>query len=429
MDAGVALGETLLQRTHEVGIGAGHELIHEFDDGHFAAERAVHRSHFQADDAAADDEQFLRNVGEQQRVGRIHHARVVPRKTGQLHGLRTGGDDRVPEAHEFFAVFRVDFDLVRRHERAGAGDDRDLALLAHAGEAAVHLRDDLVLVRAQLVEFDFRRAEGDADVGGVRGFVDDARGVQQRLRRNAADVEADAAERAVAFDEHDVLAEVGGAERGRVAAGAGAEHDDVAVEVGLAARIAGGFRCGRSGRCRSGGRGSSRCRRGCRFRRRRGRSGSGRSGRAFGLDDGDDAAFRNLVADLHAHFLDDAGDARRHFHRRLVRFQRDQALVLRDRLAGLDQNLDDRHALEIADVRNLDLDSAHAGILLRGERRSSRAEKSRVIQPNRRRVAMAAFCAIAATRAKRVHTDRDSTAHGQRLSSAHMRSRPCALAR
>ena len=42
--------------------------------------------------------------------------------------------------------------------------------------------------------------------------------VQQRLGRDAADVEADAAERLVALDQHDVEAEVGGPERGGVAA-------------------------------------------------------------------------------------------------------------------------------------------------------------------------------------------------------------------
>ena len=60
-------------------------------------------------------------------------------------------------------------------------------------------------------------------------FLDDLRGVQQRLRRNAADVEADAAELRPALDQRDFQAEIGGAERGGVAAGAGAEHDDFEI--------------------------------------------------------------------------------------------------------------------------------------------------------------------------------------------------------
>src|SRR5690606_27942094 len=82
---------------------------------------------------------------------------------------------------------------------------------------------------------DLRLAEVDAVVGGVLRLVDHRRRVQQRLGGNAADVEADAAELRVAFDQHGVEAEVGGAERGRVAAGAGTEDDDGAFDVGLAA--------------------------------------------------------------------------------------------------------------------------------------------------------------------------------------------------
>ena len=55
-------------------------------------------------------------------------------------------------------------------------------------------------------------------------FVDDLGGVQQRLGRNAADVQADAAQHGPAFDERDLESQVGGAERGGVAAGTGAQH-------------------------------------------------------------------------------------------------------------------------------------------------------------------------------------------------------------
>jgi hypothetical protein len=63
------------------------------------------------------------------------------------------------------------------------------------------------------------------------GFRDDAGGVQKRLRRDAADVETHAAERGVALDQHDLLAEIGRAERGGVAAGPGAQYQDVGMKV------------------------------------------------------------------------------------------------------------------------------------------------------------------------------------------------------
>ena len=113
----------------------------------------------------------------------------------------------------------------------------------------VELADDLVLPGAQLVEIDLRRAERDAVLGERLRLVHYRGDVQQRLRRNAADVEAYAAERRVALDQHRLHAEVGGAKRGAVAAGAGAQHEHLALDVGLAgvARGAGNGAAGAGG--------------------------------------------------------------------------------------------------------------------------------------------------------------------------------------
>ena len=69
--------------------------------------------------------------------------------------------------------------------------------------------------------------------------------------------------------------------------------------------------------------------------------------------------FGHLVAELDLEFLDHAGMAGRDFHGRLVGFHGDQRLVHLHRVARLDQQLDDGHFLEIADVGDLDLDQAH----------------------------------------------------------------------
>jgi hypothetical protein len=71
--------------------------------------------------------------------------------------------------------------------------------------------------------------------------------VQQGLGRNAADVEADAAEGGVALDDDRLHAEVGRAEGGGIAAGAGAEDEHVALDVGTAG-VAAGDRSGHRGR-------------------------------------------------------------------------------------------------------------------------------------------------------------------------------------
>jgi hypothetical protein len=210
----------------------------------------------------------------------------------------------------------------------------------------------------ELGGIDRGRAVGDAEVAEVRDLVDHRGDVEQRLRRNAADVEANAAERGIALDEDDLEAEVGGAKRRRVAARAGAENEQVADDV-----AAGRGRCSRS---RRGSRCRCRRRRRLRGRSRRRRCRSGCRRRCSGLARGstgvgtfesqDQRPFAHLVADRDAHVLDDAGGARRNLHRRLVAFDGDQALLERDRVARLDEHLDDRDVGEVADVRNPDID-------------------------------------------------------------------------
>ena len=90
-----------------------------------------------------------------------------------------------------------------------------------------------------------------AVLGHLLGLGDHLGRVQQRLGRDAADVEADPAQRAAAVHQDDLFAQVGGPEGGGVAAGTGAEHQDLGVLVAalagrhrLAARPPAWCRCG-----------------------------------------------------------------------------------------------------------------------------------------------------------------------------------------
>jgi len=77
----------------------------------------------------------------------------------------------------------------------------------------------------------FWACERDAELAHFLGFRDDTRRVQQCFRRNAADVQAHAAQHRVTLDQHHLLAEIGGAERGGVAAGAGTQNHHFGVNV------------------------------------------------------------------------------------------------------------------------------------------------------------------------------------------------------
>ena len=89
---------------------------------------------------------------------------------------------------------------------------------------------------AQLRDVDLRLCRTSTPACAISSAsVIDLRDVQQRFRRNAADVQAHAAQRRIALDEHRLLAEIGRAESRGVAAGPGAQHDDFGVDVGLSA--------------------------------------------------------------------------------------------------------------------------------------------------------------------------------------------------
>jgi hypothetical protein len=124
------------------------------------------------------------------------------------------------------------FQMVGTDEMAVAAHGGHLAHLGHGGQAAGELANDLFLVAAQLVDVDHGYAEVHAQVGQVAHLVHHGGHVQQRLGRDAAHVQADAAQRGVAFDDDDFQAQVGRAEGGGVAAGATAQHQHVALQVG-----------------------------------------------------------------------------------------------------------------------------------------------------------------------------------------------------
>ena len=77
-----------------------------------------------------------------------------------------------------------------------------------------------------------------------------------------------------------------------------------------------------------------------------------------GFDDGDHRPFRHRITEFHLQLAHHTGVLAGHFHRRLVRLQGDQALILLHRVAHLDQQLDDRNVLVVADIR-------HAGFVQR----------------------------------------------------------------
>ena len=227
--------------------------------------------------------------------------------------------------------------------------------------------DHLVLPPRELREVDRGWPEIDAVRRHLARAVDDRGGVEQGLRRDAPDVEAHAPERRVPLDQHRAEPEIGGPERGGIAAGTRAEHHDLRLDVGgLRRRGRDGCRgCGGIGvvavRAIVAGVGPRRTARGrAGFGRRVvirvvARSGFDCFGRGRSLVGGhghERRTLRHRVPDRDQHRFDGAGVRRRHVHRRLVALQGDERCLDFDSVAGGDQHVDDRNVAEVPDVGN-----------------------------------------------------------------------------
>ncbi len=188
------LADALGEDVHEIAIGAGQQARRHFDDGDGAAERRVHRSELEPDVAAADDEQRLRDVGQIERAGGIHHARIVHLQHRRHRRERSGRQNRVLERQRVLGpVDFLDAQRVRIDNLGETLDVLNLAVLDELTGAARQPLDDVVLELAELVEIDLRLAELDAPRLRVTRFVEHLRDVQQGLGRNAAAIDADAA--------------------------------------------------------------------------------------------------------------------------------------------------------------------------------------------------------------------------------------------
>ena len=232
----VALGDVLVERLDQVRVAAGDELVGQLDDRDLAAEPRVDRGHLEADDPAADHEQPVRGR-------RAARARRSSRRSRSSSGRPGSSIGREPAAiTQWSNSISLPSTSTAWSEVNFAVPRTTLTLRCFASPSSppVSFADDVVLPAAQRVEVDLGLAELDPEVRGLLGLGDHAGGVQHRLRRDAADVQADAAEALVALDQRDLEAEVGGAERRRVAADAGADdHDALALGLGAGAGSSG----------------------------------------------------------------------------------------------------------------------------------------------------------------------------------------------
>ena len=277
----------------------------------------------------------------------VDHARIVLRDERQKDRLRAGRDDRLAKADRFFPTLGRDLELVGRDELGRSLHDLDLALLGEPREAAGQAADHAVLPVGKLVEVDLGLAELKAVRRHLARLGDHLGGVQERLGGDAADVQADPAERRIALDQHGLEPEIGRPEGRRVAPRPRAQHHELRLDVAFARR--------RPGRRRRLLRLLILWPLGLLILRRLGP----RRLRRLGLEQEDQIALGHPVAGLDLDLLDRARRGCRHLHARLVGFERDHRVLGGEPVARLDVDLDHLDVLEVADVRDLDLGRRH----------------------------------------------------------------------
>ena len=152
-------------------------------------------------------------------------------KAGQHARLRAGGDQNVLRFERLGAFVGLDFHLAGAFDGGEAGESLDLILLHQKLDAFGVFLDDAVLALDHLRVVEHRLLDRDAFVGGVVGEAPQLGGVQQRLGRNAADMQAGAAQFGVFFNDGGFQSVLAGAHRCRVAAGAATNHNQVVCHV------------------------------------------------------------------------------------------------------------------------------------------------------------------------------------------------------
>ena len=163
-----------------------------------------------------------------ERLRRAHDALAVEGEVAKRHRLAAGREQHPLALDHLLATLAPDAHPVRALELGGPGEARHLVLLEQRGDPLREPADDAVLPahHGRQVELDAARLDA-VHREPLQGVAVELARVEERLRRDAADVEARAAEGAILLDARDLHAELGGTDGGHVASGTRPDYDEV----------------------------------------------------------------------------------------------------------------------------------------------------------------------------------------------------------
>src|SRR6267143_3384578 len=229
----LVLGELLPRLLGHGFIGGAEKRGQRLQHLHLRAEPPPYTAKLEPDHAGTDHAEALGHRVESQRAFVVADDLVVDRYARQVPGFRSGGD------HDVFRLYSFRINLYfpsgsARDELAMSLQPGDLVLLEQAGDPARHPADDPVLPVEHGLQVELHAARGDAvHLELVQHARVVLRGLEQGFRRDAADIQAGAAERVFAPGCLPLLhagggePELRGADRGDVARRSCADHDDI----------------------------------------------------------------------------------------------------------------------------------------------------------------------------------------------------------
>ena len=220
------LAEHALEGLADLAIHARDQVVEIFDDGNLGSEPAPYGSQFETDIAAADDDEPVGDRLELERTGGGHDALFVDGHAGKRDALASRGDDDVLGGVRGSA----DADAARLGQFTVALEPGDAVLLEQELDSLDVGADDVAFALLHPGEIQGHAGDVDAVLREVVShFLEVLGGLQHRLGRNAADVQARAAEGLAPLDAGDLQPELGGTQGGDIATGTGAEDDHVEV--------------------------------------------------------------------------------------------------------------------------------------------------------------------------------------------------------
>ena len=226
------LFQDLLEVLAQLTVHVGQQAVHALHQRDGAAQIAVEGGELHADDAAADDDQrVIEPVAALQQLVGGHNAGQLQPGDGRPHVDGAGGDeDALRGIARHPAVRRRHIHFAGGGDAAHALDEVHLGGLQQAVDAAAQLLGHAALVGEDLLHIEGSACRVNAHARAVHRVTIDLGGVEQRLGGDAAPVQTGAAY-LTALHHGRMQAQRRGPEGGGIAAGAGADHDQLIVHA------------------------------------------------------------------------------------------------------------------------------------------------------------------------------------------------------